>query len=72
MVRVWPHCWQAVGGHQDKIWDFVVLRGFVLIDIDSISINSSYVINGKLAAMYRNWVGFGPILPTLDRFLARL
>ena len=23
MVRVWPQCWQVVGGPQDKIWDFV-------------------------------------------------
>ena len=25
MVRVWPQCWQAVGGPRDKIWDFVAL-----------------------------------------------
>ena len=25
IVRVWPQCWQAVGGPRDKIWDFVAL-----------------------------------------------
>ena len=25
MVRVWPQCWQVVGGPRDKIWDFVAL-----------------------------------------------
>ena len=25
MVRVWPKCWQAVGGPWDRIWDFVAL-----------------------------------------------
>ena len=25
MVRIWPQCWQVVGGPRDKIWDFVAL-----------------------------------------------
>ena len=25
IVRVWPQCWQAVGGPRDMIWDFVAL-----------------------------------------------
>ena len=25
MVRVWPQCWEVVGGPRDNIWDFVAL-----------------------------------------------
>ena len=25
MIRVWPRCWQFVGGPWDKRWDFVAV-----------------------------------------------
>ena len=29
IFRVWPQCWQAVGGPRDKIWDFVALEWLI-------------------------------------------
>ena len=40
MVRVWPQCWQAVGGPRDKIWDFVTL----VWPIQSQVIKTSYAL----------------------------